>query len=95
MVTHHFHTRMAPATVVCSCISYTLTFDTHLIRFHEKSVSGELIMALWISRAREDGHVVVENSVRHHVVGDEEYEEQRRVRLIGDMSVKINTEEQP
>lgn len=69
---HHFHTRMAPATVVCSCISYTLTFDTHLIRFHEKSVSGELIMALWISRAREDGHIVVKNSVRHHVVGDED-----------------------
>jgi len=72
MVAHHLYTCMAPAAMVRPSASNTLALYTNPITFHVKSVSNELILMLWISRAGEDGHIVVKNSVGHHVVGDED-----------------------
>lgn len=67
MVAHHFNACVTPAAVVGSSISNSPALHTHLVSLYEASVTGVLILALWISRASEDGHVVVENSVAHHV----------------------------
>ena len=70
VVTHHFNACMTPTAVMCTSTSNTPALYTHLVSFNEASVTGEFILALWIPRANEDGHVVVENSVSHHVEGE-------------------------
>lgn len=72
VVAHHLYACMAPAAVMGASASDPPTLDTHLVSFDEVSVANELILVLWISRTREHGHVVVENSVGHHVVGEED-----------------------
>ena len=71
-MTHHLYACMAPAAVMGASASDPLALDTHLVSFDEMSVANELILVLWISRTREHGHVVVEYSVGHHVVGEED-----------------------
>lgn len=70
VVAHHFHARVTPAAVVCPSASNSLALHTHLVSFHEASVTGVFVLALWIPGADEDGHIVVENSVCHHVEGE-------------------------
>lgn len=67
MVTHHLDASVTPAAVMSSSISNPSTLDTNLVAFHETSVSSVGVLVLRIPRANEDGHVVIENSISHHV----------------------------
>lgn len=71
MMTHHLDASVAPAAVMCSCVSNPSTLDANLEAFHETSVLGVGILMLWIPWANEDGHVVIENRVSHHVAREE------------------------
>lgn len=71
VVAHHFNASMAPAAMMCPSASNSSALHAHLISFHEASVASVFILVLWIPRANDHGHVVVENSVGHHVESEE------------------------
>ena len=70
VVAHHFHAGVTPAAVMRSSASNSLALHTGLESFHEASVASVFLLGLWISGVSEDGHVIVENSVCHHVEGE-------------------------